>query len=153
MTLTSSPFFNAIRAGRWPPTRPEATLSEFKLDWFYFLADGIYPRFRIFVPSLPRPQNLKEKLFSKHQEGARKSVERVFGVLFRQFQILYTPSRLWDKEDMTYIVETCCILHNMVVNSRRAQYSGTRKVRIPEEETRIPTGITRIRNPVTLDEC
>jgi hypothetical protein len=40
----------------------------------------------------------------------------------------------------------------MVVNSRRAQYSGTCKVRIPEEETRIPTGITRIRNPVTLNE-
>jgi Plant transposon protein len=81
--LHSSTLFNKIRTGAWPPCRPETVISGMPLTWYYYLTNGIYPRFRFFVPTFSNPRNLKEKLFGKHQEGARKSVERVFGVLFK----------------------------------------------------------------------
>jgi Plant transposon protein len=66
-------------------------------------------------------------LFAKHQEGPRKAVERVFGVLFKRFEILYGPSRLWFEGDMSQVIKACVIIHNMIVESRRDSYSGTRK--------------------------
>jgi Plant transposon protein len=105
--LHYSTLFKKIRTGAWPPCRPETVISGMPLTWYYYLVDGIYHRFRIFVSTFSNPRNLKENLFGKHQERARKSVERVFGVLFKRFQILYRPSRLWHKSDMLSIVEAC----------------------------------------------
>jgi Plant transposon protein len=73
-----------------------------------------------------------EKLFCNQQEGARKAVERVFRVLFKWFQILYHPSRLWHIETTSDIVTACVIIHNMVCEERRASYSGTRALRLSE---------------------
>jgi Plant transposon protein len=93
--LHSSTLFNKIRTGAWPPCRPETVISGMRLAWYYYLTDGIYPLFRFFVPASFNPRNLKEKLFGKHQEGARKYVERVFGVPFKRFQdILPSKSAL-----------------------------------------------------------
>jgi Plant transposon protein len=85
-----------------------------------------------FHPSLRRGRQLK-KLFCAQQEGARKAVERVFGVLFKRFHVLYRPSRLWHIEDMPAIVKTCVILHNMCVEERRMTYTGSRAVRLQVE--------------------
>jgi hypothetical protein len=41
-----------------------------------------------FVKTIHLPQCGKDKLFAEHQEGARKDVERVFGVLQARFAIL-----------------------------------------------------------------
>ncbi|XP_066365180.1 uncharacterized protein [Miscanthus floridulus] len=54
----------------------------------YFLADGIYPEWTIFVKSIRLPITNKEKLYAQEQEGARKDIERAFGVLQRRFCIL-----------------------------------------------------------------
>lgn len=55
-----------------------------------------------------------EFLYSTQREGARKGVERVFGVLFERFHILHRPSRICTVDDMEKeAVETCFILHNM----------------------------------------
>jgi Plant transposon protein len=75
-----------------------------------------------------------EKLFCKQQEGARKAVERVFGVLFKRFQILYHPSRLWHIETTSDIATACVIIHNMVCEERRASYTGNGAVRLPEQD-------------------
>jgi Plant transposon protein len=92
--MNASALFNVIRAGKWPPCRPQIGVAEFPLSWFYYLADGIHPRFRIFVLTWRQPRTLQEKLFAKHHVGVRKSVKRVFGVLFKKFGIMYRPSRL-----------------------------------------------------------
>jgi Plant transposon protein len=47
--------------------------------------------------------------------------------------VLYRPSRLWYIEDMTAIVKTCGILHNMCVEERRMTYTGSRAVRLQVE--------------------
>jgi Plant transposon protein len=51
-------------------------------------------------------------------------VERVFGVLFKRFNVLYQPSRLHHIEIMRSVVLACVILHNMVVEVRRDGYAG-----------------------------
>jgi hypothetical protein len=148
--MNYSDLFNEIRVGMWPPCRPEFIIAGKRVNWFYYLADGSYPRFNILVRTIPRPRNLKEKAFSKHQESARKSDERVFGVLFRRLHILYRPSRLWYKDEMALVVHACCIIHNMIVSSRRDKYAGTRKMRLPEHERRVPTDIRRVVSPTDL---
>lgn len=47
----------------------------------YFLADGIYPDWTIFQKTISSPEGEKRKWYAKMQEGARKDVERTFGVL------------------------------------------------------------------------
>ena len=88
---------------------------------FYKLADGIYPRLSIFAIPLADPRTGKETCYSGRHNSARKAVERVFGVLFRQFRVLYEPCRLWHLEDIHFVVKACAILHNMIADARRYQ--------------------------------
>ncbi|CDF36381.1 unnamed protein product [Chondrus crispus] len=139
--MHQSPLFNSIRTGAWPPIRPETEVAGMKLDWYYYFTDGIYPQYRILMSSISEPVTKKEKLYSSYQEGTRKAVERVFGVLFQRFRLLYQPSRLWYKEDMNSIVRACCILHNNIVKSRLHTYNGTAALRFTDEETTLPSDI------------
>lgn len=84
-----SPLFNSIRRGRWTPIRPETVVAGMKLNWYYYLTDGIYPKNRIFISSIQEPSTRKERLFARYQEGVRKGSEKVFAVLFQIFKILY----------------------------------------------------------------
>jgi Plant transposon protein len=99
----------------------------------------MYPRYRIFFTTISDSRTRKEKLFGKHQEGARKSAERVFGMLFKRFQILYRPSRLWSEKDMNKIVKACIIIYNMIVSHRRPGYTGTKHIRLPAEAIDTPS--------------
>ena len=92
--LHQSGLFNQIRVGKWPPVRPTIDIAGKLVDWYYYLADGVYPRYLIFLQSVVDAKTKKEKLFGAHQEGARKAVEGVFVVLFSRFHILCKPSRL-----------------------------------------------------------
>ena len=47
----------------------------------YYLADGIYPDWPAFVKSVRHPMERKTQRFAAVQEGARKDIERAFGVL------------------------------------------------------------------------
>ena len=44
------------------------------------------------MKTIPLPQLEKHKLFAKFQEGARKDVERAFGVLQSWFTIVRRPA-------------------------------------------------------------
>ena len=75
--VNQSTFFNDIRSGKWPPVKPSLNIGGTVITWFYFLADEIYPRFRIFAKPHPNPSTVKEKLYTRSHCSARKGVERV----------------------------------------------------------------------------
>jgi len=54
----------------------------------YYLADGIYLEWVVFVKSISMPVSDKDKLFAQEQEAKRKDIERAFGVLRRRWCIL-----------------------------------------------------------------
>jgi len=128
--LYASSLFQRIRQGSWPPSQPKSTIAGMALTWFYYLTDGIYPDWRVFVKTYKTPRNKKEKTFGKQQESVRKAIERFFGVLFRRYRILRQPCALWFKEDMACIMQACVIMHNMTVRERKATYTGTRAARV-----------------------
>ena len=122
--LDNSPLLNDLFTGRFPPAI-EYELNGVTRTRGYFLADGIYPKWGIFVQSFKEPANLKQAHFTKRQEAVRKDVERAFGVLQGRFHILARPSRLWTEECMGTIMRCCIILHNMVVEYRRDEDQST----------------------------
>lgn len=52
---------------------------------------------------------------TKAQEARRKYVECLFGVLPGRFKILRNEFHKWNSDDITEIVHTCVIIHNMIV--------------------------------------
>lgn len=94
---------------------------------YYYLADGIYPKKLLFALCHPEPRTRKENIYSANHISARKAVERVFGVLFRQFRIIYVPGRTESLKEMETVMKECCILHNMIARARG--YRGTMKFR------------------------
>jgi hypothetical protein len=85
----------------------------------WFLVDGIYPELARFVKTMSEPLTDPHKKYAKWQEASRKDVERAFGVLQRKFQFLVRDVEQWYVSDITEAVETCIILHNMMVEERR----------------------------------
>jgi Plant transposon protein len=60
--MNMSPLFQLIRAGKWPPGKPQRQVSWLFVDWFYFLGDSIYPRFRIFATIFGNPRTPRDRL-------------------------------------------------------------------------------------------
>ncbi|XP_035831908.1 uncharacterized protein LOC118480981 [Helianthus annuus] len=81
----------------------------------YYLADGIYPTYSTIVKTIPHPIDDKRKKFAKYQEGARKDIERAFGVLQKTWHIIEHPARSATPKRLRYIMYACIILHNMVI--------------------------------------
>lgn len=84
----------------------------------YFLVDGIYPPWGIFVSTYTNPQDPKKKRFQQQQEKVRKDIECAFGVLIARFHVLERPLRNWYLEDIKNLLHCCVILHNMITESR-----------------------------------
>uniref|UniRef100_A0A0D3EDF0 DDE Tnp4 domain-containing protein n=1 Tax=Brassica oleracea var. oleracea TaxID=109376 RepID=A0A0D3EDF0_BRAOL len=89
----------------------------------YYLTDGIYPKWAIFIQSIPIPQGPKAVLFAQRQEAVRKDVERAFGVLQARFAIVKNPALFGDKVKIGKIMRACIILHNMIVEDERDGYT------------------------------
>ncbi|XP_044355668.1 uncharacterized protein [Triticum aestivum] len=115
--LNQSPLFTETLQGNAP--RVDYYVNEQQYKKGYYLADGIYPEWAVFVKTIRLPQTEKDKLFAKKQEGARKDVERAFGVLQQRFKIVAEPSRLWDQIDICNIMEACVIMHNMILEDEK----------------------------------
>jgi Plant transposon protein len=94
------------------------TINGKQRDWMYFLVDGIYPPWAIFVTTYSNPQDEKKKLFQQHQERVRKDIECAFGVLISCFHVLERPLRNWYLEDIKNLLHCCVILHNMITEAR-----------------------------------
>jgi Plant transposon protein len=84
----------------------------------WLLVDGIYPELSRFVKTIEEPGNPLAASFAKWQEASRKDIERGFGVLKAKFHFLLTRIELWYIGEITDAVDTCMILHNMMVAHR-----------------------------------
>ena len=60
-------------------------------DWSYFLVDGIYPQWAIFVTTFTKAIDPRKRRFAAAQERVRKDVECAFGILVQRFHILAHP--------------------------------------------------------------
>ncbi|XP_028105987.1 uncharacterized protein LOC114305064 [Camellia sinensis] len=112
-----SPLFAELTRGRAPAAN--YTINNHAYTMGYYLADGIYPRWATIVKTISQPQGAKRQLFSRMHEACRKDVERAFGVLQARFNIVNVPARGWSDEDLYYIMKTCIILHNMIIEDER----------------------------------
>ena len=85
----------------------------------YMMVDGIYPEWSIFVKSYAFKERNKddadEVRFNRRQEGVRKDVERLFGVLQKRFKIFRIPCNKRSKERISQTMELMLALHNMIV--------------------------------------
>ncbi|XP_035551517.1 uncharacterized protein LOC108981773 [Juglans regia] len=114
--------FTELAQGRAPPVNYTINGNDYTMG--YYLADGIYPKWPTFVKTIPSPQGNKKKNFATAQESARKDVERAFGVFQQRFAIVRGLSRLFKVNDLTNIMKTCVILHNMIIEDERDDSQG-----------------------------
>ncbi|XP_073354951.1 uncharacterized protein [Aegilops tauschii subsp. strangulata] len=115
--LQRSPVFTKLAEGQTPPVNYSINGHQYTMG--YYLADGIYPRWATFVKSIPAPDTRKHKTFAKKQEGARKDVERAFGVLQSRFAIVRGPAKGWKRKEIGDVMKACVIMHNMIVEEER----------------------------------
>ncbi|XP_028111038.1 uncharacterized protein LOC114309506 [Camellia sinensis] len=115
--LDRSPLFAELTRGRAPTAN--YTINNHAYTMGYYLADGIYPRWATIMKTISQPQGAKRQLVARMQEACRKDIERAFGVLQARFNIVRVPARGWSDEYMYYIMKTCIILHNMIIEDER----------------------------------
>ncbi|XP_024164513.1 uncharacterized protein LOC112171583 [Rosa chinensis] len=82
---------------------------------------GMSPLFNEICTANRNPITPEQAHFTKMQESYRKDVERAFGILQARFAIVGGPARGWDREDLQYIMMTCIIFHNMIVDDEREE--------------------------------
>jgi hypothetical protein len=63
----------------------EFDIAETTFHQCWFLVDGIYPEIARFCKTIDEPVGREKKLYAVWQEACRKNVERVFGVLQKNF--------------------------------------------------------------------
>lgn len=119
--LDRSPTIESIIAGQFP-TEVSFTVSGEEYGFTYYLADGIYPNWALFVKNISERATSKGSPSVGAQETVKKDVEHAFGVFVAQLCILALLSRFWYNEDISNMIKVCVILHNMVEEAWRHNY-------------------------------
>ncbi|XP_023736868.2 protein ALP1-like [Lactuca sativa] len=131
--LNRSPIFNNIYDGSAPDSSFQVHGTPYKYG--YYLVDGIYPEYVVFVKSFSTPHGSRRKKFKRAQERARKDVERAFGALKKRWFILKKPAAYLGEEKLQEIMYTCIILHNMIIEDEgRAICAFDEEEIIPETQ-------------------
>jgi hypothetical protein len=117
ITITSrSPLVTAFADASFPPEGFSYMLGGTRHTRPYYLADGIYPLWPIFVKTVSNPISVKARRFAKAQESFRKEVECTFGILRKRFQIMQRHSKLSSVFNMNRCMLACIIIHNIIVD-------------------------------------
>lgn len=83
----------------------------------------------------PRGQSLHDKtkaVYNYRHSRARRTTENTFGIMCATFRILHTPI-IAEPELIDDIITACCILHNLIRNSRQQKIRTTESVPMPTE--------------------
>jgi Plant transposon protein len=160
--LNLSPFMQDIVTGTFCKVEKEAGVVPYSIagqqfNQLYVLADGIYPEYSRFVKGFKQPILASESNFTKWQEGARKEIERAFGVLQGKFQFTARPIPLFKMNEICQRMGTCIILHNMCVSDRimgdcRQQYDASNDVAFAAEDTDAPDDLADNQNQIIEQE-
>ena len=85
-------------------------------DYLYFLVNGIYPKWPIFISIISdATPGSKDKQFATYQEAVRKDIEQAFSVIVKKFDIPSRSIQFRRKDVIRNVLHTCIILHNMTV--------------------------------------
>ncbi|KAL7582995.1 uncharacterized protein LOC111903065 [Lactuca sativa] len=103
--LNRSPIFNNIYDGSAPDSSFQVRGTPYKYG--YYLVDGIYLEYAVFVKSFTASHGSRRKKFKRAQERARKDVERAFGVLNKRWFILKKPAAYLGEEKLQEIIAIC----------------------------------------------
>ncbi|KAF0736975.1 hypothetical protein Ae201684P_000701 [Aphanomyces euteiches] len=112
--LGRSPLFQKAVSGESPQIKFAVNGHDY--NYAYWLTDGIYPDYACFVKTVSNPATRMQTHFASAQEAKRKDIERAFGILQARFHVLVTGCRLWSRESMAEVIETCVILHNLIID-------------------------------------
>jgi hypothetical protein len=115
--LNQSPLFTDVLRGEAPVVN--FTVNGHEYNYGYYLADGIYPSWPVFMKGVTLPQSEKHRLFTAAQSAWRKDVECAFGVLKARFNILAVLGRSYSRRTLGLIMRACVILHNMIIDDER----------------------------------
>jgi hypothetical protein len=115
--LNQSPLFIDVIRGRTPEV--SFTVNGHEHHMGYYLADGIYPSWPVFVKGVHVSQQEKHQFFSMKQASVRKDMECAFGLLKKRFNILAIPDRSYSQRTLDLIMRACIILHNMIIDGER----------------------------------
>lgn len=115
--LNASPIYRSVLDGTILPTFKYNVKNRW-YDLPYCLVDGIYPSRAIFIDTIRLESSRKGKFVSAHQEGARKDVERAFGVLISRWHLLIKPFVFHSRQLCKAVVKSAIIMHNIIVEVR-----------------------------------
>ena len=121
--LDVSSLFESFVDGSFSRVEEEAAVVPFMIEGEQFssmfcLVDGIYPPYSRFVRGIKEPTSVSETKYTAWQEGARKDIERAFGVIQTSFKFMRNPIELHNPESISERVATCLMLHNMKMADR-----------------------------------
>lgn len=121
--LDMSSTMERIFRGEFPP-RFTFIVNNVVFKTPYFLADGIYPAWALFIKTIRNAKTPKEKRYASAQEAVRKDVERAFAALVARWHILKQPCRLAKRDEMANVMKACILMNNMIVEARRNSYES-----------------------------
>jgi hypothetical protein len=110
--LHRSPLFTKLSHGEPPTCNYKVNDHDYTMG--YYLADGSYPAWAVFV------KNIGEHIRSSFRQSSRsmpEDIERAFGVLQARFAKVH--GLVGTKNTLRNIMTYCVILHNIIIEDER----------------------------------